>query len=190
MNIAAIHPSVMAMVTGVIDREGPFVNHPSDPGGSTTWGITERVARANGFRGDMRHLTKPQAAEIYYREYIVKPGFLAIAEIDLAVAEEVIDSGVNAGQKRAGLWLQQSLNVLNRRAVDYPDIAEDGVVGKGTISAFQALRRKRGPETARRLLLKCLNGLQFRHYFQLADGGTKFEDFMVGWVDSRIGALG
>lgn len=185
-----MNPAIAAMIDGILAREGGFVDHPSDPGGATNWGITQRVARANGFAGDMRHLTRDQAREIYYREYVVKPGFLAIAEIDVHVAEEVIDSGVNAGQKRAALWFQQALNVLNRRAVDYPDIVEDGAVGKGTIGAFQALRRKRGEAGARRLLLKCLNGLQFRHYFMLTKGGTKFEDFMVGWVDSRIGALG
>lgn len=185
-----MNPTISAMINGILDREKGYVNHPSDPGGATNWGITQRVARANGYMGDMRALPQPVAREIYYREYIVKPGFLAIAEIDVHVAEEVIDSGVNAGQARAGLWFQQALNVLNRRGADYADIGEDGKIGKASIGAFQALRRRRGELVARRLMLKALNGLQFMHYFKLADGGTKFEDFMVGWVDSRIGALG
>ncbi|PKP99612.1 MAG: hypothetical protein CVT74_07425 [Alphaproteobacteria bacterium HGW-Alphaproteobacteria-13] len=178
------------MIDGILDREGGYVNHPSDPGGATNFGITERVARANGYTGPMRDLPKAVARDIYYRVYVVKPGFLGIAEIDIHVAEEVIDSGVNAGQARAALWFQQALNVLNRRAVDYPDIVEDGRIGPKSISALQALRRKRGAEGARRLMLKALNGLQFMHYYGLAKGGTKFEDFMVGWVESRIGALG
>lgn len=177
------------MIDGILDREGRYVNHPSDPGGATNWGITQRVARANGYMGDMRALPKATAREIYRREYIQKPGFMPIAEIDPIIAEEVIDSGVNAGQKRAALWFQQALNVLNRRAVDYPDIVEDGDIGGKSIAALQALRRKRGELGARRLMLKALNGLQFIHYFKLAEGGTKFEDFMVGWVDSRIGSL-
>lgn len=184
-----MNPTIAAMIDGILDREKGYVNHPSDPGGATNWGITQRVARANGYTGDMRALPQPVARDTYYREYIVKPGFLAIAEIDVHVAEEVIDSGVNAGQSRAGLWFQQALNVLNRRGADYADIGEDGKVGKASIAAFQALRRRRGEVVARRLMLKALNGLQFMHYFKLADGGTKFEDFMVGWVDSRIGAI-
>ena len=184
-----MNPVIAKMIDGILDREGVYVNHPSDPGGATKYGITQRVARANGYQGDMRSLTKTSAQLIYYREYIVKPGFLGIAEIDIAVAEEVIDSGVNAGQARAALWFQQALNVLNRRAVDYPDIAEDGQIGPKSISAFQALRRKRGEAGARRLMLKALHGLQFMHYYGLAKGGTKFEDFMVGWIESRIGAL-
>lgn len=181
--------TVDEMIDGILEREGRFVNHPSDPGGATNWGITQRIARANGYQGDMRHLPKATAREIYRREYIQKPGFLSIAEIDPHVAEEVIDSGVNAGQSRAGLWFQQALNVLNRRGADYADVTEDGKIGPRTIAAFQALRRKRGEVVARRLMLRALNGLQFMHYFNLAKGGTKFEDFMVGWVDSRIGSL-
>ncbi len=96
---------------------------------------------------------------------------------------------MNAGQARAKLWFQQALNVLNRRGADYADIAEDGALGPRTLAAFQALRRKRGEAGARRLMMKALNGLQFMHYYNLSKGGTKFEDFMVGWVDSRIGDL-
>ena len=179
--------TVDEMIAGIISREGGYVNHPSDPGGATNFGITQNVARANGYSGDMRALPKATACQIYRREYVEKPGFLAIAEIDPLVAEEVIDSGVNAGQRRAALWFQQALNVLNRRGADYADIAEDGVIGRGSIAAFQALRRKRGEVKARSLMLKALNGLQFMHYFNLAAGGTKFEDFMIGWLDSRIG---
>lgn len=80
--------------------------------------------------------------------------------------------------------------MLNRRGVDYADVGEDGKIGRQSIAAFQALRRKRGEQGARRLMLRALNGLQFARYFNLAKGGTKFEDFMVGWIDSRIGAIG
>jgi lysozyme family protein len=98
-------------------------------------------------------------------------------------------SGVNAGPQRARLWFKHSLNVLNRRAKDYPDVDADGEIGPRTLAAIQALRRRRGEAKARQLMLKALTGLQFPHYFKLADGGTKFEDFMVGWVDSRIGGI-
>lgn len=181
---------VDAMIDGILEREGGYVDHPSDPGGATNWGITERVARANGYRGVMRSLPKTTARDIYRREYIEKPGFLPIAEIDPAVGEEVIDSGVNAGPRRAALWFQQSLNVMNRRGVDYADIVEDGDIGPKTIAAFRALRRRRGDDRARRLMLRSLDGLQFKHYYELSKGNTKFEDFMPGWVEGRIGALG
>lgn len=181
--------TINEMIDGILAREGGYVNHPSDPGGATKYGITLKVARANGYMGDMRDLSKDTARAIYRSEYIEKPGLLGIAEVDPQVAEEVIDTGVNVGVARAKLWFQQALNVLNRRQVDYADVVEDGVIGPKTISAFQALRRKRGEAVARRLMLRALNGLQFMHYYNLAKDNTKFEDFMVGWVEGRIGAL-
>lgn len=176
--------SVNKLVDGIISREAGYVNHPSDPGGATNWGITQNVARANGYSGHMRDLPKSVAIDIYIREYINRPKFNLIFDIDPVVAEEVIDSGVNAGQSRAAKWFQQSLNVLNRRQVDYADVDEDGAIGPKTIAAFHALRKKR--TNSRSLMLKCLNGLQFMHYYNLSAGNTKFEDFMVGWVDGRI----
>ncbi|MBO9516775.1 MAG: hypothetical protein J7493_01765 [Porphyrobacter sp.] len=176
------------LIDGILAREGDYVDHPSDPGGATRYGITQRVARAHGYGGSMRDFPIEQARAIYRELYLEKPGFLGIAEIDPQVAEEVIDSGVNAGPKRAALWFQQALNVLNRRGQDYADIGEDGAIGPATLGAFRALRRRRGETKARQLMLKALNGLQFSHYFSLARGNAKFEDFMPGWLDNRVGA--
>jgi lysozyme family protein len=176
------------MIEGILVREGGYVDHPSDPGRATKYGITQKVARAHGYAGPMREFPITLAREIYRREYIEKPGLLGVAEIDPLVAEEVIDSGVNAGPKRAGLWFQQALNALNRRGMDYADIGEDGTIGPATLDAFRALRRRRGEVRARQLMLKALNGLQFRHYFSLVQGNARFEDFMAGWLENRIGA--
>lgn len=181
--------TINEMIDGILAREGGYVNHPSDPGGATKYGITLKVARANGYMGDMRDLPLHTARAIYRTEYIEKPGLLGIAEVDPHVAEEVIDTGVNVGVSRAKLWFQQALNVLNRRQVDYADVVEDGVIGPKTISAFQALRRKRGEAVARRLMLRALNGLQFMHYYNLAKDNTKFEDFFPGWIDNRVGSI-
>lgn len=56
-----MNSAVAAMIDGILAREGGFVDHPSDPGAATNFGITQRVARANGFTGDMRTLTRDQA---------------------------------------------------------------------------------------------------------------------------------
>ena len=49
----------------VIGHEGGYVNHPSDPGGETNWGVTRNTARAYGYNGDMRAMTREQAKPIY-----------------------------------------------------------------------------------------------------------------------------
>ncbi len=49
----------------VLAREGGFVDHPNDRGGPTCWGITEQVARAHGYRGDIRELPRSTAEAIY-----------------------------------------------------------------------------------------------------------------------------
>ena len=49
---------------GIVGREGRYVNNPNDRGGATCWGITERVARAHGYQGDMRDLPRATALAI------------------------------------------------------------------------------------------------------------------------------
>lgn len=58
---------VGALIYGVIDREGGFVDNPADKGGPTCFGITEAVARANGYSGAMRQLPRSVAETIYRR---------------------------------------------------------------------------------------------------------------------------
>ncbi|EPH1975837.1 glycosyl hydrolase 108 family protein, partial [Acinetobacter baumannii 45002_8] len=40
----------------LIKREGGYVNNPADRGGATKYGITQAVARTNGFKGNMKDL--------------------------------------------------------------------------------------------------------------------------------------
>ena len=48
----------------LLGHEGGFVDHPSDPGGATRWGVTERVARQWGYAGSMRELPVETAKAI------------------------------------------------------------------------------------------------------------------------------
>jgi hypothetical protein len=53
--------SVDTLIDEVISREGGYVDHPADRGGPTMFGITEAVARANGYDGPMRNLPRATA---------------------------------------------------------------------------------------------------------------------------------
>lgn len=53
----------------LIKRKGGYVNNPADRGGVTKYGITEAVARANGFKGNMRDLPLEVVKKIYRKNY-------------------------------------------------------------------------------------------------------------------------
>ena len=44
----AKYPAIVgAIIAGILVVEGGYVNHPSDPGGETNYGITKRTSLAN-----------------------------------------------------------------------------------------------------------------------------------------------
>lgn len=184
--LAAFGAAGAFVLSSIGDVEGGYVNHPSDPGGATNHGITERVARANGYRGHMRNLPKELANEIYFKQYVTKPNFDDVMGQRLEVGYEMIDTGVNAGQSRAAKWFQRSVNLFNRRGLDYPDLVVDGQIGPASLSAYKALERKRGKLVACQLVLRAMDTMQGAHYIRLAERSQKFEDFQVGWFRTRI----
>jgi len=109
----------------VLAHEGGFVDHPSDPGGATNYGITERVARANGYAGDMRALPKSVAVAIYRKDYWEA---VRADAMPAPVAFQVFDAAVNHGVDRAARWLQTAVGV-----------AVDGRIGPQSIAAVLAM---------------------------------------------------
>lgn len=179
--------SIDAMIEATIGREGMYSNHPDDTGGETMWGITAKVARANGYLGAMKALPRDEAKRIYREQYFVRPGFARIEEISPAVAEELFDTGVNMGPLWPSMWLQQWLNALNRGGKDYADIAEDGKIGPATAGALGRLIAVRGRAAAEKVLLKGLNASQASRYLELARTRMANESFLFGWIAQRVG---
>lgn len=172
--------SIREIIDEIIRVEGGFVDHPNDPGGATKYGITEKVARAAGYKGDMRDLPVTTAYDIYYKDYVVKPGYHRLAEIDPAVAAEVVDTGVNMGPGTAGKFLQRALNSLSGSG-----LAVDGAVGARTVNALADFLRLRGPGGTK-VLLKMLNSLQCVRYIELTESNAKNRTFIYGWVANRV----
>ena len=178
---------VDAMVDALIEREGGFVANSADKGGPTCFGITEAVARANGYRGAMRQLPREEAAAIYKRLYWLRPRLDDVAARSARVAAELFDTGVNMGPAVAVTFLQRALTALNRNAKDYADLVPDGRIGPQTLAAldtFLALRGKSGGET---VLLRALEALQGERYLRLAERRPANEAFLYGWLANRIG---
>lgn len=105
----------------LIGHEGGYVDHPDDPGGATRWGVTERVARANGYRGAMRDFPLSDARRIYRALYW---DAVRADELPPAVRFDVFDAAVNSGVAQAAKWLQRAIGVR-----------DDGVIGPATIAA-------------------------------------------------------
>lgn len=179
---ASTGAAALAILAGVFAIEGGFVDHPDDPGGATNHGITEQVARANGYQGDMRELPKEFAEQVYVGQYVAAPGFDKVIAMSPAVGEKLVDAGINAGPGRAARWYQQALNQLSRGGADYPQVGADGQIGPKTLAAYQALERKRGRLKACELVLKLVDAQQGAHYMSLNKPA-----FIVGWADHRLG---
>lgn len=172
------------LVTEVIGREGGYVNHPADRGGPTRYGITEEVARAGGYTGDMRDLPLSLAIAIYERRYWDSLGLDSIEPISEALTCYLFDYGVNSGPARSGLELQMTLNVLNDQQRLYPDVVEDGAVGAKTLAALEDYWIARGG-IGIDVLAEAINGCRIAFCRDLSRKRPTQEAFTFGWF-SRV----
>ena len=106
----------------LLGHEGGYSDHPDDPGGKTMWGVTEKVARAKGYRGDMRNLPVEFAKEKIYR-----PDYwdsVRADEVPAPIRYSLFDAAVNSGPIQAIKWLQRTVGVT-----------DDGKFGPKTLEA-------------------------------------------------------
>jgi lysozyme family protein len=178
------------IITNIIRVEGSaYTNDSRDSGGPTRYGIT--LATLSAYRGrpctaaDVQALTEPEARAIYLTRYVSAPGFSRVIPLSARIADELVDTGVNAGPARAAVMLQRCLNALNRQGKDYPDIPVDGDCGPATVAALKAFLSKRGKE-GETVLLRALNCLQGEFYIDLAERRPKDEVFLLGWLLNRV----
>jgi len=121
--------SFMFSLAHVIKHEGGYVNHPSDPGGATNFGITRDTLSDWRDRhvtiDEVKDLTKDEAAEIYKYKYwdAAKCGSMPDG-----IALIVFDGAVNHGVSQSSKFLQRALGV-----------AADGKVGPKTLGAIEDL---------------------------------------------------
>ena len=107
----------------LIAHEGGFSNNPADGGGATMYGVTEQVARQNGYTGSMKDLTLDYAKVLYRKMYW---DAVSAEQLPDEVRFAVFDAAVNSGTGRAVKWLQQAVNET-----------QDGVIGAMTLRAVR-----------------------------------------------------
>lgn len=180
---------VDALIDAVIAREGGYGADPADRGGATCLGITEAVARQQGYSGAMRDMPRDTARAIYKRLYWERPGLDRVAERAPRLAAELFDTGVNMGPAVAAGFVQRALNALNRGASDYPDVAVDGTIGAKTLAALDGYLRRRGA-AGEAVLIRAVDALQGARYIDLAEARPADEAFVYGWLANRVGGHG
>lgn len=177
-NVEAVNKAIAE----TIGKEGGYSNDPKDTGGATMWGITEKVARAHGYSGDMRKLPRETAVAIYEADYWTGPRFDMVANVSSGIAFECFDTGVNMGPSVASKFLQRWLTAMNNQGKLYPDLIADGMIGPRTISALKSYLAKRGKK-GEGVLIKALNCSQGARYLELAESRPANEAFLYGWME-------
>lgn len=102
--------------------EGGYSNHPADPGGETMFGVTKRVAVANGYAGAMLNLPLATAKAIAKKEYWDRYQCDSLPD---SIAFQIFDCAYNGGKPVQ--WLQMAAGVI-----------ADGSIGPVTIAAVNA----------------------------------------------------
>ena len=127
----------------VLLSEGGYVNHPSDPGGPTNFGITLAVYKANGHpdatAADVKAMPIEEAKRIYKLRYANPCGYdMEPAGLDYTIFDYAVNSGVGRANK------------VLRRVCALPDNSDFGAVvaalskrdPKAVIGAVNAERLK------------------------------------------------
>lgn len=155
----------------ILEVEGGFIKHPSDPGGSTKYGITQYALnsyldRIRDDRFDVRFLHKSTARDIY-RELFWEP--MLFDQIDVqSVATILFDQCVNQGVHRIPRRAQSVASSLRR---DPGPI--DGIMGPKTIKAINACPHYR---FNREFLIHSQ-----LYYAKIVRDNRILGDFIVGW---------
>jgi lysozyme family protein len=136
----------------LIGHEGGLVDHPSDPGGLTKYGISQRSYPGEDIRG----MTLDRAKLIYRRDFWGPAGCDTVPN---AIKFDLFDMAVNAGVRKAVQTLQRAVNET-----------PDGILGPLTIQAAQSMDPER--------LVARFNGWRLDHLNDL----PTWPSFGRGWA--------
>jgi len=164
-----------AMIGRLIDREGGFVDHPSDAGGATKFGIT--LATLRQWRGkpvtadDVRQLDKIEATAIY-RSRFVEHRQLRLQEWPYRrLAEVTLDASImfSDGPGLAVRWVQEAINARGGK------IKADGWAGRQTWAAMVLIDE--------RALVAHVVAARCRRHAEVVASRPGQVVFLVGWIN-------
>ncbi len=161
----------------ILENEGGYIVHPSDPGGATNFGISLRFLRAIGLdidqdgdidADDIKSLNGENSSEIYKKYFWEAAGYKDLD--NQAIATKVFDLAVNMGPSRANKILQKSANIVLRNN----KLVVDGIIGSQTIQAINLINSK--------LLEDLICQAAAQYYSELANKNPKLRIFLTGWL--------
>jgi lysozyme family protein len=121
----------------ILQHEGGYVQHPSDPGGETNHGITKKFYP----HLDIKNLTIEQAKEIYYQDYWDK--------LDLHLLPDglnlmVFDCAVNQGPPTAIRFLQLAIGGKQSGKISLDDLEAIEEIGtRRVLETYINIRKQR-----------------------------------------------
>jgi lysozyme family protein len=125
----------------LMESEGGHVHHPSDPGGETMFGVTQRVAIQEGYTGRMKDLPLATAKDIARRRYW---DAVRCEELPPTLRYPMLDAAYHSGPAQAVRWLQRAVGTV-----------DDGKLGPMTLAAAN----RAGAGAATRMLAERLDFL-------------------------------
>ena len=149
------------IIEHVLEKEGGYVNDPTDLGGETNHGITKRFYPDV----DIKNLTKEQAKEIYKRDYWDKN---RVDELPEQLRHIFFDMCVNQGRGTAVKVLQRAANAKGT------NLKVDGGLGPSTLKAIQNVEHNR------------VKSYRVLHYANLVINKPEQEKFWYGWFKRAL----
>ena len=175
---------------------GLWTMDPTDAGAETYSGISRRyhpdwkgwvivdVAKdSSNFPENIKDdLTLRQLEEAFYKKRFWDPikGDEIPGKYQI-IAEEMYDTSVNMGHKRAVRYLQRTLNILNRNQKSWANIKEDCKMGPKTLRMLGLLS-----EADVFVAVGIMNVMQGQHSIEYMGEDEKQERFARGWFKHRV----
>lgn len=110
-------------------HEGGYSNHAADPGGATRYGVTEAVARSEGYTGPMRDYPLSEARKVYRKRYW---DAMRLDDLPAEIRFDLFDAAVNSGITQSVKWAQRVLA-----------LKDDGIIGPVTLQALSTCNRQK-----------------------------------------------
>ncbi|MBI5177906.1 MAG: N-acetylmuramidase [Nitrospinae bacterium] len=140
-----------------------FTDNPSDKGGATKYGISQRAYP----KEDIKNLTEQRAREIYKTDYWDR---IRGDEIkSQVIAENMFDTCVNMGTVTGGKLAQLALGIQ----------PADGVIGGQSLTAINSVNEE--------LFIAHYTIAKIARYAYICNNNKDQKQFLLGWINRALG---